>query len=398
LAKYGTAIGRDSGLSKEDRVYVQTALDSEVMQKFHYRQILADDSHGPSATTPGSKLVPHEQEVHETFADIVPPDMGSLIDDLLLRYPECLGKKKLLEIVYTVGGAELLDNSSICLDLPTWDEVASLYGDKPIIHGLDSCQRYREHIHAANTLGKAARPDPRVGGLYDTGTNAFADLLMLNFEAKKSIMDYNIPGGKHTQLLQRTWERQARIHYNSTFVFPVVLVRDPYRWMNSMCKASYAANWLRGSRGHCPNLVPSPKERQFGRLYQVLETYEVNVTRAYEEHYKSLADMWSVWYKQWIDTTIPSLVIRFEDIIFHTEEVMQTIMDCIGHSIDKPLKYQVEATKRDVHPTDFFAALVKYGRAAGREGGMRYDDKLYARTALDPNLLQLFHYKHIPLR
>jgi hypothetical protein len=39
LAKYGTANGRDIGLSKEDRVYVQTALDSDLMQKFHYQQV-----------------------------------------------------------------------------------------------------------------------------------------------------------------------------------------------------------------------------------------------------------------------------------------------------------------------------------------------------------------------
>ena len=164
-----------------------------------------------------------------------------------------------------------------------------------------------------------------------------------------------------------------------------------------MCKARYKANWMHGSAGHCPNLGPSRDERLRGGKYQAIETYEVSVDHNLDEHYKSLADMWSEWYMEWVTTSIPSLIIRFEDNLFHADKVMKIVTECIGQPLQEPFLFHLDAAKDHGGSADFLTALAKYGRAQGREGGMLMEDTQYARTALDPMLLQLFHYNHIPM-
>jgi hypothetical protein len=166
--------------------------------------------------------------------------------------------------------------------------------------------------------------------------------------------------------------------------------------MKSMCKSSYKAHWLRGARWHCPNLVPTDRERFFGVKYRSIDSYEVTVDHHILEHYKSLAHMWSDWYREWITTPIPSLIIRFEDNLFHAEKVMQTVMECIGEPLEQPFLYKLEAAKDHGESADFLTAVAKYGRAKGRAGGMLLADKEYARAALDPAILELFHYTHVP--
>jgi hypothetical protein len=85
-------------------------------------------------------------------------------------------------------------------------------------------------------------------------------------------------------------------------------------------------------------------------------------------------------------------MIRFEDILFHAEEVMKLIMECIGAPMDQSFRYFLNASKPHGYPADFVTALAKYGREVGREGGLSPEDVSYLRTALDPELLEAFHY------
>ena len=34
--------------------------------------------------------------------------------------------------------------------LPTWEDITSMYGDKPVIHGLETCEQYRNMVHPAD--------------------------------------------------------------------------------------------------------------------------------------------------------------------------------------------------------------------------------------------------------
>jgi len=44
-------------------------------------------------------------------------------------------------------------------------------------------------------------------------------------------------------------------------VLPVVLVRDPFYWMQSMCREGYGVRWDHDAKRHCPNLVPDASDR-----------------------------------------------------------------------------------------------------------------------------------------
>jgi hypothetical protein len=72
------------------------------------------------------------------------------------------GREELLAILEDAGVQDI-DAASIA-KLPTWSQVRKLYGDKPVVYGLETCERFR------NTIPK---DDASVGtaGLFNTGTN-----------------------------------------------------------------------------------------------------------------------------------------------------------------------------------------------------------------------------------
>jgi hypothetical protein len=83
---------------------------------------------------------------------------------------------------------------------------------------------------------------------------------------------------------------------------PIVLIRDPYSWMHSMCHNGYTSRWKR-SRAHCPNLV---EETNKG-----LESVPVTVPfRDKPEKWESLVHLWTDWYKQYIVADYPRLIVR----------------------------------------------------------------------------------------
>ncbi|GKY92161.1 hypothetical protein MPSEU_000187400 [Mayamaea pseudoterrestris] len=312
--------------------------------------------------------------------------INNFLQTELLLEPECEGKERLLGILHRAGKRDL--SLSDCEMLPTWQQVTDLYGDKPIIRGLETCQAYRDSL-------QGREPDPRVAGLFNTGTNAFVELLQLNFEMKDR-HDYTAPNGKHTSLKYKNWSNSPRNETGDHVdAFVIALIRDPFRWMKSMCKSHYKARWLKGLDRRCPNLVPNSDESKMNRLRNAA-TFRVTLNRTfYMEEYDSLADMWSEWYKLYVNATFPRLIIRFEDTLFHADQVMESIMDCIGRPLQKRVRNHLDASKHHGKSTDFLEALAKYGRADGRDAGLQAQDRVYAQTALDQEVMRMFHYPQV---
>ena len=354
----------------------------------------------------------------------------------------CAGKAELLAILQeanvTTAFHSSPDNEELCHRLPTWKSVTDLYGEKPIIIGLETCQQYKSIInkqgdmHSIDFESGSHPPAPRIGGLYNTGTNALAWYFLENIEdiGKKDLLGqlhpYELPWGKHTSAIHRL---NVTFPPNTTdilppYVLPIILVRDPYRWMQSMCKRPYFAKW-RGT-GHCPNLIEEGsattatggKSRQPVRVQLSPPPLDGQV-----ETYESLADLWSVWNRQYFDADYPRLMIRFEDLLFHTKEVIGEIVACTGitplYDIDEtgttttsnkndnqdPLartpkprihkfRYHTDAAKGHGISTDMISAMSKYGKDRGRSRGYYLDDLVYAQNSLDKELIKLFHYTH----
>jgi hypothetical protein len=360
LSKYGREDGRYGGLTDEDRDYAQNTLDPALMQAFQY----------PYAPKP------REQQIHER------------VNNLVAESTHCHGKENLIEILLRAGVTEV--SESDCERLPSWMDVSRLYGDEPVIIGLETCQAFQSQQLKFNKTGL---PKIRVGGLYNTGTNALVDGLMLNYERLDNRLDYNLPGWKHEALRHRVFKNNAL----SSDILPVIVVRDPLRWMKSMCKLRYDLKWMDGLPGHCPNLVPNALERDLDQ-YKNVTLFEVYQTdRVIDVRYDSLADMWTDWNRGYFDATFPRLLIRFEDTLFHAEKIMQVITSCVGRPIKQRFRYKLDKAKDTRKSSDFISALETYGRETGRYSGYSSEDLTYASKALDSTLMKAFHYPSIPV-
>ena len=63
--------------------------------------------------------------------------------------------------------------------LPSWDDAVSLYGENPIIYGLDTCEKYRQTV----------KPEDRMigpAGIFNTGTNLLFQLMKDNCDIKEA--------------------------------------------------------------------------------------------------------------------------------------------------------------------------------------------------------------------
>jgi len=172
-------------------------------------------------------------------------------------------------------------------ELPAWDQIASLYGSAPKLNGLDQhCQAFQQKG------GIDALADKRVGvaGMFNSGTNLLAMALQENCELHHRFAQtgrrrrdagvlWQVTFGKHTPPKDEAFREEHRIKSKRKVdprqVLPVVTVRDPFRWMQSMCKNQYAARWPRLFRPttitetatqpqpfyHCPNLWPTKVEQ-----------------------------------------------------------------------------------------------------------------------------------------
>lgn len=102
-----------------------------------------------------------------------------------------------------------------------------------------------------------------------------------------------------------------------------------------MCESPYTMDWNHSS-SHCPNLIEEST---------IMETDVTTFTKdlpasmgvnvfirwgRFQRTFDSLAHVWNQWYKEYVEADFPRLIVRFEDLIFHTEEVLHEIHDCAG--------------------------------------------------------------------
>lgn len=310
----------------------------------------------------------------------------------------CLDKKKILEILLN-GGKNI--SQIDCALLPVWQNIVENYGDGPVVHGLDTCEAYRESI------SNNSHPMLRVAGLFNSGTNAMAALLELNVEELGGNFQHEVPWGKHLPVRFRKTNKfppRSKVDYRQ--VMPVVMVREPFRWMKSMCKRSYGVEWIKPNTfSHCPILIPNAHDKLKPRfrgkktaetkvgLNQVTNTVPIPV-----EHYDSLASVWTTFYQDWNDVDFPHLVVRFEDILFHGPRLLEILNDCIGmNATQKPFRHKMTQAKKHGRSSDFATALAQYGPGFQKLRGLTQDDINFARVALNSSLLETFHYPAVPL-
>lgn len=297
----------------------------------------------------------------------------------------------------------LLRRAGIAVDvatkakLPTPSEVASMYGPRPVVRGLDSCAAYRAAVRPRDRLVAPA-------GLFNAGTNNLAVLLRRNCyipqregareDRWKSGMRFQVPWGKHNPVSWRLRNVAAQggqgvVQGN---VLPVVAIRDPVSWMASMCRHPYGVRLGR----NCD------VDGKFASgVYPVSVPYKPrNVTE-----YDSLVDLWRTWYEDWTtaarrgrDDGVPYAVfVRFEDLLFHPDAVVRRVCDCAGGTRRDGLYLREGTAKGEVGPhaggSGLLDAIVENGNATRRRNALRSrEDREHLTEDRFSDLLAEFHY------
>jgi hypothetical protein len=318
-------------------------------------------------------------------------------------------KEPILRILHEAGFDDI-DEETMKM-LPTWTEVTTLYGDHPRIYGLDQCKVFQ-------SMSEPAEHFLGVAGTFNSGTNLMAELLIHNCEMTARMEKYGeenkgirwqVPWGKHAPAgddhFRQTHKAKEDASIFANNILPAVTIRDPYAWMQSMCRHQYEAFWSHDKDEHCPNLIPNAKDKA---LFPILRKkkvvpLEVHYPEFVRQH-DSLAHFWNDWYNEYAKATFPRVIVRFEDLIFHAKEVTMAVCECAGGEMkEQDFMYIVDSAKKGLgahgkqsQRTSFIEAIIRYGKDKGRLSGMSPEDIEFARKSLDRDLVEFFGYLDPP--
>eukprot|EP00985_Skeletonema_marinoi_P017022 scaffold9252_cov160-Skeletonema_marinoi.AAC.13 len=290
--------------------------------------------------------------------------------------------------------------------LPTWKDITSMYGDKPVIRGLETCEQYRKMVkpedrtiktaskgltHSLSSLisyghnshksvEKLALAQPYANfvligpGLFNTGTNLIWKMMTNNCNIDGEIL-WQAPWGKHSIASNRL-KRVALSGegINQTEFFPFVMIKDPFSWMNSQCHHGYGVTFWNSDydEKHCPKLIrENIRDRD--------ETVPMKLFTGGKTH-DSLLDAYNYWYGEW---EAERLSIRYEDLLFHGKEVSRIACECVGGNVTTEFQYELGSAKGSdggyEGSNGLLKALVQYGNPATRLSGFTDRDLSYAR-------------------
>lgn len=154
-----------------------------------------------------------------------------------------------------------------------------------------------------------------------------------------------------------------------------------------MCRHKYAANWDHPDAKHCPDFS----------LPDLETTVQYN---QFKRQHKSILHLWNDYYQEYLQAPFPRLIVRFEDLLFHPEEVTKTVCECAGGSMPKngKFKYIVDSAKKGANAhgkvrTGYTDALLKYGSEKHRYQNYHSSADLeFIRDNVDETLTKLMNY------
>jgi len=191
---------------------------------------------------------------------------------LALSEQEGHDKERILKLIKDNAGLLFLSETTY-QELPTWSHVTAMYGTQPRLVGLeDQCPKFKQD-------GELAEKFLAVAGMFNSGTNFLAKTLIRNcvlhkrqekYGIKNRGIRWQVPYGKHSPPKDNKFREehvaQKSEGVEARNVLPAVMIRDPFRWLQSMCSHHYTCRWPRvfsrkDPRYHCPNLYPTAAEK-----------------------------------------------------------------------------------------------------------------------------------------
>jgi hypothetical protein len=164
---------------------------------------------------------------------------------------------------------------------------------------------------------------------------------MAKYDKNTHGLRWQVPWGKHSPLSYRASHKAKQgMGLNELNFIAVMVLKDPYTWMQSLCRNSYTARWKHHKK-HCPNLIPNDvdKEHHYVRddnHEKDLQQNGIPISIDYNpntSHYANMADAWNTWNGAYMDADFPRLIIRFEDLLLHAKAVITEICRCYGGTL-----------------------------------------------------------------
>jgi len=303
--------------------------------------------------------------------------------------------------ILTSAGVNVSEEIPSLAELPSESEIIRMYGSKPVLAGLDTCEAFREAVPAISRMIAPA-------GMFNTGTNLMTTLLRNNCYIKERVdklgkgspgMRRQVPWGKHSPASWRLKHQaqEAGDLKHQEYVLPAVVIKDPYTWMTSMCRHTYHANWLH-TKLHCPNLIADKddalkfKKLAYGKKVPVNVHYsDENIT-----HHESLVDLWNDYYREWYqEVSYPRVIVRFEDLLFRPQQIVREVCQCAGGVMRDTFLMTAESAKTGVGhigSAGLIESVKRYGNSTKRFEPYQSEDLAYAKNTVDTNLSRKFHY------
>ena len=176
----------------------------------------------------------------------------------------------------------------------------------------------------------------------------------------------------------------------SEFVLPIVIAKDPFWWVNSMCKAPYNVQWGSGGGRSCPRLLNfSTGDPLPVRLSLEQQDHEPILHPTIKEHYPSLPDLWAIWYREYYESDRPRLIIRYEDWLFRPAQVFRSVQACIGQ--EGPIESHLrQHTKSSSQSRNLLRSMIRYGSTTCNEDRVKwwsdeeieFADRIWAKEAM----------------
>jgi hypothetical protein len=255
------------------------------------------------------------------------------------------------------------DNNNNNNNIPLWSDIERLYGTKfPNILGLEHCSHYR------NTVPKSQQWIAPAG-LFHTGTNLLASLMTSSCRvgssnsssvSSSSFFRGQVPYGKHNPL-QAAIQADYRVVSTTTttitttnlshVVLPVVMVRHPLDWMQSMCRQKYALSWHPNDDNKKNNNHNTTNTTNTNTTTNITNHHHpcpydtpVSVSFFQTKRYRHILDMWYSWNLEYFQygqnnndnndnnnnhPSHPRLMVRLEDLVYAPRETLQQLCDCV---------------------------------------------------------------------
>lgn len=118
------------------------------------------------------------------------------------------------------------------------------------------------------------------------------------------------------------------------------------------------------------------------------------------QHYETLLGLWNDWYTEYENQkdVFPLAYVRFEDILFYPEHVVEQVCTCVGgHTINKgKFNYKEDSAKPDkgTHKgaNGLVSSILRYGNPNLRLEGWTKLDYDYAQKHLNKTLMTRYGY------